>query len=89
MTRPVCGDEITIRYNGGLTRATCTEVAESVGTGPGGTIFKIISQSIFHRGAEAFLVRGAAEQAIKVVQVISNLQKHRSIVVFSGVFEAT
>lgn len=86
MTKPVHGDELTIRYNGGLTRARCTEVMEIPARGAGAARFTIISPTVFQRGTEAALVKGAAEVTVQVVQVIAISQRHMNIVAFNGVF---
>jgi hypothetical protein len=87
MKKPICGDELTIRYQGATLKANCSEVMELPKRGPGAAKFTIVSKSVFHNGGDATLLDGAVEMPVKVERVTSMPQKRIHIVSFYGMFD--
>jgi hypothetical protein len=87
MKRPIAGDEITIRYQGATFTEKCGEVIEIPKRAPGATRFTVFSKGVFHNGAEASLVEGGNETAVRVERVTSMPEKRVNLISFYGVFE--
>jgi hypothetical protein len=88
MKKPVYGDELTIRYQGAMLKATCNEVTEMPRRGPGAAKITIVSKTIFHNGGEAFLLSAGEEASMRVERVTTMPHKRINIVSFFGLFDA-
>jgi hypothetical protein len=87
MKRPIQGDEITIRYQGATLKEKCGEVTGIEKRTPGAARFIIMSKAMFHNGAEASLLEGAAEVALRVERVTTMPDNRVNLVSLYGVFE--
>lgn len=88
MKKPIHGDELTLRYQGALVKATCNEVTELPDRGAGAAKFTIISRTLFLKDGEAFLLGRGNEMSVKVERVTNLPQKHIYIVSLFGLFGA-
>ena len=87
MKKPIHGDDLIIRHQGVMLRATCNEVTETPNRGAGSAKFTIVSKARFEKGQEAHLLAGGGEIAIQVAHVTPMGHRNISIVSFHGVFD--